>query len=100
LNDREVIRRHLAAADVYAFPSRNEGFPVAPVEAMACGLPVVAADAPGIVDILGEDDGTVVPAGDAEAFARALGPLLDDHNLRAALGVRARRRAEERFSHE
>jgi len=99
VNDRKVIRRYLAAADVYAFPSRNEGFPVAPVEAMACGLPVVAADAPGVADILGED-GTIVPAGDAEALARALGPLLDDAGLRADFGARARRRAEERFSLE
>ncbi len=99
VNDRKVIRRHLAAADVYAFPSRNEGFPVAPVEAMACGLPVVAADAPGVADILG-DDGRVVPAGDAGALARALGSLLDDEGLRSRLGERARRRAEEHFSLE
>jgi glycosyltransferase involved in cell wall biosynthesis len=100
VNDREAIRRHLAAADVYAFPSRNEGFPVAPIEAMACGLPVVAADAPGVADILGDRAGVVVPVGDAEALARALGSLLDDEALRADLGARARRRAEERFSHE
>lgn len=102
VNDREVIRRHLAAADVYAFPSRNEGFPVAPVEAMACGLPVVAADAPGVADILGagEAAGTIVPVGDAPAFARALGSLLDDAGLCARLGARARRRVEDHFSHE
>jgi glycosyltransferase involved in cell wall biosynthesis len=101
VHDREAIRRHLAAADVYAFPSRNEGFPVAPVEAMACGLPVVAADAPGVSDILGDEAaGTIAPTGDAEAFARALGSLLDDEALSAGLGAQARRRAEERFSHE
>lgn len=99
VNDREVIRRHLAAADVYAFPSRNEGFPVAPIEAMACGLPVVAADAPGVADILGED-GTIVPIGDAEAFARAVGLLLDDPDCCLQLGARARKRVEEHFSHE
>ncbi|MEA2563614.1 MAG: hypothetical protein QOH06_5118 [Acidobacteriota bacterium] len=96
VNDRTVIRRHLMAADVYAFPSRNEGFPVAPVEAMACGLPVVAADAPGVADAIG----TVVPVGDADAFARALGHLIDDGNLSARLGALARKRAEEHFSHE
>jgi glycosyltransferase involved in cell wall biosynthesis len=103
VNDREAIRRHLLAADVYAFPSRNEGFPVAPVEAMACGLPVVAADAPGVRDILGEGGGavgTAVPIGDAGAFARELGRLLDDPDLSAGLGARSRRRVEERFSHE
>jgi starch synthase len=100
VNDREAICRHLAAADVYAFPSRHEGFPVAPVEAMACGLPVVAADAPGVADILEDRAGVVVPVGDAEAFARALRALLDDEASRAELGARARRRVEERFSHE
>jgi starch synthase len=103
VNDRALLRRHLAAADVYVFPSRNEGFPMAPVEAMACGLPVVGADAPGIADILGTDSdaaGTVVPVGDAESLAQALGRLLDDEELSAALGARARRRVEERFSRE
>jgi glycosyltransferase involved in cell wall biosynthesis len=100
VNDREAIRRHLAAADVYAFPSRNEGFPVAPVEAMACGLPVVGSDAPGVADILGDAAGTIVPTGDAEAFARALGPLIDDADLSAGIGAQARKRAEKHFSHE
>ena len=104
VNDRAVLRRHLIAADVYAFPSRNEGFPVAPIEAMACSLPVAAADAPGVADILNEEDGTtlgeIVPVGDAESFARALGALLDDPDRSAQLGARARRRVEERFSHE
>jgi starch synthase len=103
VNDREAIRRHLLAADVYAFPSRNEGFPLAPVEAMACGLPVVGADAPGVVDILGEGGdavGMIVPAGDAGAFARELGRLLDDPALSAGLGARSRWRVEESFSHE
>ncbi|HEX6899171.1 MAG TPA: glycosyltransferase family 4 protein [Thermoanaerobaculia bacterium] len=100
VNDRGIIHRHLAAADVYAFPSRNEGFPVAPVEAMACGLPVVGADAPGVADILGGEAGTIVPIGDADAFARALGTLIDDADLSARIGVQARRRAEECFSLE
>lgn len=103
VNDREALRHHLLAADAYAFPSRNEGFPVAPIEAMACGLPVVAADAPGITDILGEGEdavGTIVPVGNADAFARALGHLLDDPDRSADLGSRARQRVEERFSLE
>jgi glycosyltransferase involved in cell wall biosynthesis len=101
VTDRSAIRRFLAAGDVYAFPSRHEGFAVAPIEAMACGLPVVAADASGVPDVFdrGPDSGgLVVPRGDVEAFAAALGRLLDDPALGAELGRRARRRTEAAFS--
>lgn len=102
LNERALIRRYLCAADVYAFPSRHEGFPVAPLEAMACGLPLVAADAPGVPDILeaGEaSGGLMVPRGDADAFARALGRMLDDAAFARQLGARARARVDDAFSH-
>lgn len=101
VNDRAVIQRYLSAADVYTLPSRQEGFPVAPIEAMACSLPVVAADAPGISDILeaGEvSGGIVVPQGDATALAAALGRVLDDETWGRELGKRARHRAENCFS--
>jgi glycosyltransferase involved in cell wall biosynthesis len=96
LNDRALIRRHLSAADVYAFPSRHEGFPVAPLEAMALQLPVVASDA--VPDLLDGDGGLLVPCGDAAALASALVRLLDDDTLARTLGERARRRIETHFS--
>jgi glycosyltransferase involved in cell wall biosynthesis len=101
--DRDELSRYLAAADVFALPSRNEGFAVAALEAMACGLPLVAAEVNGVGEILegGEKaGGVIVPSGDAAALAGGLGRLLDDHGLRRELGVRARRRVQERFSLE
>jgi glycosyltransferase involved in cell wall biosynthesis len=101
LHDRTAIRLYLSAADVYAFPSRHEGFPVAPIEAMACGLPVVAANAPGISDIFdgGEaSGGLVVPLGDVAAFSLALERLLDNEIFACELGKRARRRVDASFS--
>lgn len=101
--DRTVIQHYLSAANIYAFPSRKEGFPVAPIEAMACRLPLVAADASGIADILegGEDSGgIIVPRGDAAALAIALGRLLDDPGWSRELGDRARDRVERCFSPE
>src|SRR4029079_14935079 len=98
VRDRARLQTYLHAADVYAFPSRHKGFAVAPLEAMASGLPVVAADAPGASDLLegGEaSGGIVVPRGDVTAFATALARLVDDEELRCALGVRARARVEE-----
>lgn len=74
VRDRTAIQRYLSAADVYTLSSRHEGFPVAPIEAMCCSLPVVAADAPGVPDILegGEaSGGLVVPRGDAFVSRRA-----------------------------
>jgi starch synthase len=103
VHDRAVIRRYLCAADVYTLPSRHEGFPVAPIEAMSCGLPVVATDVPGVADILAGGDvggGRIVPIGDAPALATALGRLLDDDAQAQALGRRARQRVETAFSLE
>jgi glycosyltransferase involved in cell wall biosynthesis len=103
VSDRTVIQRYLSAADVYSFPSRQEGFPVAPIEAMACSLPVVAADAPGMSDILegGEaSGGLVVLREDATALALALGRVLDHDAWRHELGKRARCRVESCFAPE
>jgi len=101
VDDRDRLRDLLAAADVYAFASRHEGLPLAPAEAMACGLPVVASAAQGIRDLLADGDaGVVVPREDAGALARALGRLLDDGAARTELGLRARSRAESAFSLE
>jgi starch synthase len=91
----------LSAGDVYVFPSRREGFPVAPLEAMACGLPVVASSVAGVADIFerGEQDGgIVVPQADPIALAQHLGRLLDDHVLARQLGNRARARVERAFA--
>jgi glycosyltransferase involved in cell wall biosynthesis len=103
VNDRTIIQRYLSAADVYTLPSRLEGFPIAPTEAMACSLPVVAADANGVPDILEDQEksgGLIVPRGDARALALALGQILDDDVWRHELGKRARQRVEEYFSPE
>lgn len=99
--DRARICNYLKAADVYVLPSRHEGFPVAPLEAMACGLPVVATEVPGIPDILelGEESGGIrVPCENIDELAYALERLLGDPDLRRQLGQRAKQRVEEKFS--
>jgi glycosyltransferase involved in cell wall biosynthesis len=102
VSDRKFIRSFLAAGDIYAFPSRVEGLPNAPVEAMASGLPIVASDASGVRDILKDGEasgGIIVPIDDVQAFATALGRVLDDGNLRRNLAVGGLERAKA-FAHE
>jgi len=93
------IEDWLRAADLLAAPSRREGLPNAVLEAMACGLPVVAARLPGVTDFAIEDgaSGRLVPPGDAAALAVALDELLRDEGQRRRFGAAARHRAEERF---
>jgi glycosyltransferase involved in cell wall biosynthesis len=101
--DRDVVGTYLSAGDVFVLPSRQEGFPVAPVEAMAAGLPVVACDAPGVRAVVGEGPeagGVVVPREDPAALARGLVRFLADTDLAESVGAIARRRAEATFSLE
>lgn len=105
VHDRAQLRRCLCAGDIYVFPSRHEGLPSAPVEAMACGLPVIAANASGIADIFegGISDGGIVVSrancGDfVDRFATALGELLESPKESADLGKLALARARRAFS--
>ena len=103
LLDRSELGRILGAADVYVMASRQEGFPVAPLEAMACGLPVVATDASGLTEIVAEARfpiGRLVPREDPAALAMELGELLDQPDLTRVLGNAARAEAESRYSIE
>jgi glycosyltransferase involved in cell wall biosynthesis len=101
VHDSDEIAGYLRAADVYCLPSRHEGFAVAALEAMACGLPVVASDVPGISDVFPDghsSGGLIVRPEASDDLARALGTLLDDYDRRNALGVAARRTVEEKFT--
>ena len=80
------------SATVFAFPSRHEGFGLPPLEAMSQGAPVVASDLPATREILG-DAAVLVPAGDPDAWADALGQLVADEGARLRLGAAGRERA-------
>jgi glycosyltransferase involved in cell wall biosynthesis len=88
--------RLFPAFDVLAAPSRKEGLPLAVVEAMALGLPVVASDIPAHRETLGEGSEGLV-AGTPEAFAARLAAVLDDAGLRARLAAENRARAGSEF---
>lgn len=99
--DKTTIRRYLAAGDLYVLPSRHEGFAVALIEAMACQLPVVATDVPGVADAIidgAAPGGIVVPTADPHALATAMGQLLDDEPLRLQFAKQAHQRVQSLFS--
>jgi glycosyltransferase involved in cell wall biosynthesis len=82
----------LGAASVFAFPSWYEGFGLPPLEAMACGTPVVTSNASSLPEVVGEA-GLLVDPGDDAALAAALGRALTDEALRADLARRGPDRA-------
>lgn len=92
----ELRRRWLAAADVVVVPSRvlpsgrTEGAPTVLFEALAAGLPVVASDVGGARELVREDNGILVPPGDAPALRGALEALARDASRRVRLGRGAR----------
>ena len=87
------IQRLYTEADVFALPSRWEGFPNALLEAMAAGLPVVAADCQtGPREIVRDErDGLLVRTEDVDVLTHALARLIDDRDLRRQLGAQAAR---------
>ena len=89
----------LASLTLFVSAARSEPFGLAIVEAMAAGLPVVAAASEGAVEIIEDGvSGKLVPADDPEALAQAINDLLDDPHERSRLGTNARLAARERFS--
>ncbi len=88
----------MQAASVFVYPSLYEGFGLPPAEAMACGVPVVAADASSLPEVVG-DAGLLVPPWDAGALAGALRHLLADPEVAARLGWRGLERSR-RFTWE
>lgn len=93
---RSDVPNILGAADLFVLPSRWEGMPNALLEAMAAGLPVVAADAEGVRETLGDlADRQLVIGWDLEHWSRRIGEMLDEPGTAQTLGEQNRQRAEE-----
>lgn len=90
--DDSVRSSLLAGASALAYPSLYEGFGFPPLEAMACGVPVVVTAGGAVPEIVG-DGALVVPVGDVGALAAGLERVLSDEELRAELIVRGRAQA-------
>lgn len=95
---QEELSGCYAACDVFALPSRGEGFGLVYIEAMAHGKPVIAGAHGGAPEIV-EDGATgyLVPHGDVPQLASALATLLADAELRKKMGARGRGRVEREY---
>jgi mannosyltransferase len=95
----EDVQRWYQRLTIYAFTSRNEGFGLTLIEAMAAGSALVASRA-GAAELVVEDavTGVLTPPGDADALVAALEPLMRDVAIATAMGLRGRERVLKKFS--
>lgn len=96
---RQNVPELLTDFDLAVFPSEREGLPVALLEKMAAGLPVVAADIPEIKNVIQHpEEALLFPVNDAETCAAQLMRLVQDQSLRERTGAAARKAVEERYA--
>ncbi|MDP9073205.1 MAG: glycosyltransferase family 4 protein, partial [Actinomycetota bacterium] len=99
VSDERLVEMYAEAA-VAVVPSLYEGFSLPAIEAMACGVPLVATTGGALPEVVGTDGetGLLVPPGDPSALAAALGRVLGDADLAARLSAAGRRRVLDRFT--
>jgi glycosyltransferase involved in cell wall biosynthesis len=99
LGHREDVDALLHEADAFVLPSRSEAFPNSVVEAMAAGLPVVAAGVGGLLELIDSGrDGVLVAPDDPAALAAALDALIADPSRARAIGDAAHDTIARRYS--
>ena len=98
--DRETLAEVYASSDLCVLPSRTETCGLVALEAMASGLPVIAANAGGLAESVHHgESGLLIRSDDARGFAHAIVTLVLDAEQRRAMASRARRTAEQRDAH-
>jgi glycosyltransferase involved in cell wall biosynthesis len=89
------------SADIFVYPSYHEGMPMAVIEAMACGLPIIATQVGGLPDLVCPDvNGLLVPVGQPDQLAAAIRQLVDNPQLRHSMQAGSFRLAQENFDIE
>ena len=101
IGNQNDIPNLLGCGDIFLFPSEMESFGLAPLEAMACEMPVIASNSGGIPEVVENgESGFLAEPGDIESMAEKAILLGQSHALRAKMGASGRRRAETVFPPE
>jgi glycosyltransferase involved in cell wall biosynthesis len=87
----EDENRFLNSLDIFVYPTLGEGLGLGPLEAMACGVPVLASNTTSMPEVVG--DGGILTKPNAEDFHNELTKLIDDAKLRKRLAARGLKRA-------
>jgi glycosyltransferase involved in cell wall biosynthesis len=96
---RIEVAKLLSMSSVFVFPSLKEGLPSSVMEAMACGVPVVGSDIPGVSDVVVQGEtGLLVRPKNSEALANAILTLMNDENMQNEFGRKGRELMIQRYS--
>ena len=99
LGKQENVASIIKNCDLFLLPSENESFGLAALEAMSCGLPVVASTTEGLPEVVTHNEtGLLAEVGDVERLAQHIVTILSDHEMHARMSKAARKRVEENFS--
>jgi len=95
---RDEVLRTFLSAKLYVLPSLWEGLPIAPIEALHCGLPVIASNIAGTDEVVIDGvNGRLIDRFDAAAYAQAIRDVLGNEAHRSRLAAEGRKRVKERF---
>ncbi|MFA5293123.1 MAG: glycosyltransferase, partial [Phycisphaerae bacterium] len=96
--DSQEVHKWMQASDIFILPSYSEGMPNSVMEAMACGLPIVATKVGGLPEAIGDCKGaTLIEPKNIEELTNAIIKIADDTKLRKKMCIESRKRAEEKF---
>lgn len=99
--NRDELAEHLRNADVFILPSKVEGMPIAALQAMASGLPLIGSDVVGINEVVIDGRcGVLVPSGNVETLKDAICDLIRSPAKREAMSIEARKHVEEHYAWE
>lgn len=99
IQPHKIVFKWLKSADLFVLPSHREGLPNAVIEAMSCGLPVVATNVGGIPEIVEDGKtGILVNPKDAESLTKAIDFIINNDDVATEMGMAGRKKIEKEFS--